>query len=73
MTAPTNPPSLGDLEGLATKCERAAESYDRVLNMDGGQAQATAAGLWASLHGHLFEKAAASLRAIAALAEGDGE
>lgn len=51
---------------LAERCERANESYQRVLNMGGGQPQAIAAGLWASLHGHLFETVALVLRALAA-------
>ncbi len=54
-----------EMKALAERCRVAAEAYERVLNMDGGQPQAMAAGLWASLHGHLFAKVAPALKVLA--------
>lgn len=51
---------------LAERCARAAEAYERVLNMPEGrpvsmEAMATAAGLVLSMHGSLFAECAAAL------------
>lgn len=43
----TRPQPSPKVDGLV---ERAREAWDRILNMDGGQPQTIAAGLWATIY-----------------------
>jgi hypothetical protein len=58
-----------ELKKLAERCRLANEAWQRILNMDGGNPQAIAAGMWADLYAHLMGECEAALRTRA----GEGE